>query len=204
MWPLDCSGHWLVVHHRRRRLDDILSLVVDDRSDSFVDQNPDTGIDGSDDRHVVHRIDLDLHCAGADNYVEYAYFCMAQKTTTTTKQKKKIVLNVFTHLCEQLKQSLYDFTIGRKLLRDRNLKWIFSGFNVCVHAIDLVLVRSIHFDHDHHHQHEAFNIKQIAFLIICVGSVVISISNRLRCKHICVCANANGTRELGNDSYDRN
>lgn len=56
-----------MVHRLRHRPDDILLLVGDDHSDLFADQNRDTGIDGSDDRHVVRRIDLDLHCAGADN-----------------------------------------------------------------------------------------------------------------------------------------
>lgn len=61
-----------MVHHLLHRPDDILSLVVDDRND--LDQIPDTGIDDSDDRHVVHQIDLDLHCAGADNYnITYSY-----------------------------------------------------------------------------------------------------------------------------------
>lgn len=81
-----------MVHHRlRHRPDDILSLAVDDRSDLFVDQNLDTGIDGSDDRHVVHQIDLGLHCAGADSYniIHIHIWLMWPHNTKRNKAKQK-------------------------------------------------------------------------------------------------------------------
>lgn len=80
---------------------------MDDHNDLFADQNRDTEIDGSDDRHVVHQIDLDLHCAGADNYnFTYSYGLLTKQNKTKEEGKHTNRISFF-----RSKQFCYEIVV---------------------------------------------------------------------------------------------